>query len=158
MIKIIHAQDERERAYIDSPVTKVDYIHVEYGRFEEYIDWLNSTWKPMLSNRAICASRAKRELDRKLLWVTFMKSLLLGLIFLGACAGSRPHYTNVAAVRQDIKATIETDNAHPRSIVSMGHTTNDSAVIYTKAATGGPTVEESWVREGGAWTMKGSVP
>jgi hypothetical protein len=85
-----------------------------------------------------------------------MKSLLLGLIFLGACAGSQPHYTNVAAVRQDIKATIATDNAHPRSIISMGHTTNDSAVIYTQAAKGAPTVEESWVRDGGAWKMKDS--
>jgi hypothetical protein len=26
----------------------VDYIHVEYGHFEEYIDWLNSTWKPTM--------------------------------------------------------------------------------------------------------------
>jgi hypothetical protein len=40
------AQDERQ--YSDGPVTEVDYIHVEYGHFEEYIDWLNSTWKPTL--------------------------------------------------------------------------------------------------------------
>jgi L-rhamnose mutarotase len=26
----------------------VAYIRVEYGRFEEYIDWLNSTWKPTM--------------------------------------------------------------------------------------------------------------
>jgi hypothetical protein len=26
----------------------VDYIQVEYGHFEEYIDWLNSTWKPTM--------------------------------------------------------------------------------------------------------------
>ena len=24
------------------------YIQVEYGHFEEYIDWLNSTWKPTM--------------------------------------------------------------------------------------------------------------
>ena len=41
-----HAQDERQ--YTDGPVTEVDYIHVEYGHFEEYIDWLNSTWKPTM--------------------------------------------------------------------------------------------------------------
>jgi hypothetical protein len=36
------------RHYTDGPVTEVDYIHVEYGHFEEYIDWLNSTWKPTM--------------------------------------------------------------------------------------------------------------
>jgi hypothetical protein len=37
-----------ERAYTEGPVTDVTYIRVEYGRFEEYIDWLNSTWKPTM--------------------------------------------------------------------------------------------------------------
>jgi L-rhamnose mutarotase len=37
-----------ERAYTEGPVTDVGYIRVEYGRFEEYIDWLNSTWKPTM--------------------------------------------------------------------------------------------------------------
>ena len=40
------AQDERQ--YTDGPVTEVDYIQVEYGHFEEYIDWINSTWKPTM--------------------------------------------------------------------------------------------------------------
>ena len=40
------AQDERQ--YTDGPVTEADYIQVEYGHFEEYIDWLNSTWKPTM--------------------------------------------------------------------------------------------------------------
>jgi hypothetical protein len=26
----------------------VSYIQVEYGHFEEYIEWLNSTWKPTM--------------------------------------------------------------------------------------------------------------
>jgi len=26
----------------------VQYIHVDYGSFEKYIDWLNSTWKPTM--------------------------------------------------------------------------------------------------------------
>jgi hypothetical protein len=39
------AQDT-EGAYIEGPVTRVAYIQVEYGRFAEYVDWLNSTWKP----------------------------------------------------------------------------------------------------------------
>ena len=37
-----------ERAYTDGPVTDVAFIRVEYGRFEEYVDWLNSTWKPTM--------------------------------------------------------------------------------------------------------------
>ena len=37
-----------ERAYTEGPVTEVDYLRVEYGRFEEYIAWLNSTWKPTM--------------------------------------------------------------------------------------------------------------
>jgi hypothetical protein len=46
MSKTARAQDER--AYADGPVTEVNYLHVEYGRFEDYIDWLNSTWKPTM--------------------------------------------------------------------------------------------------------------
>jgi hypothetical protein len=37
-----------ERAYTEGPVTDAAYIRVEYGHFEEYIDWLNSTWKPTM--------------------------------------------------------------------------------------------------------------
>jgi hypothetical protein len=44
----LDARAQDERAYTDGPVTEVDYIHVDYGHFEEYIDWLNSTWKPTM--------------------------------------------------------------------------------------------------------------
>jgi hypothetical protein len=44
----LNARAQDERQYSDGPVTEVDYIHVEYGHFEEYIDWLNSTWKPTM--------------------------------------------------------------------------------------------------------------
>src|ERR1051326_2025805 len=40
------AQDERQ--YTEGPVTLVQEIAVEYGHFEEYVDWLNSTWKPTM--------------------------------------------------------------------------------------------------------------
>ena len=40
------AQDVRH--YTDGPVTEMDYIRVEYGHFEEYVDWLDSTWKPTM--------------------------------------------------------------------------------------------------------------
>jgi hypothetical protein len=41
-----HAQDVRR--YSDGPVTELAYVRVEYGHFEEYIDWLNSTWEPTM--------------------------------------------------------------------------------------------------------------
>jgi len=41
------AQDT-EGAYTEGPVVQVTYIHVEYGKLAEYVDWLNSTWKPTL--------------------------------------------------------------------------------------------------------------
>jgi len=44
----LNARAEDVRQYTDGPVTEVDYIHVEHGHFEEYIDWLNSTWKPTM--------------------------------------------------------------------------------------------------------------
>jgi len=46
-----HAQSasaKDERQYTDGPVTEVTYLRVEYGHFEEYVDWLNSTWKPTM--------------------------------------------------------------------------------------------------------------
>jgi hypothetical protein len=42
----LDARAQDERAYAEGPVTEADYIGVGYGHFEEYIDWLNSTWKP----------------------------------------------------------------------------------------------------------------
>ena len=41
-----HAEDERQ--YTEGPVTLVQEISIEYGHFEEYIGWLNSTWKPTM--------------------------------------------------------------------------------------------------------------
>ncbi len=39
---------QNDRQYTEGPVTFVTYMRVEYGHFEEYIDWLNSTWKPTM--------------------------------------------------------------------------------------------------------------
>jgi L-rhamnose mutarotase len=44
----VNAGAKDERQYTDGPVTEVNYMQVEYGHFEEYIDWLNSTWKPTM--------------------------------------------------------------------------------------------------------------
>jgi hypothetical protein len=46
--KDVNAGAEDERQYTDGPVTEEDLVQVEYGHFEEYIDWLNSTWKPTM--------------------------------------------------------------------------------------------------------------
>jgi hypothetical protein len=44
----LNARAQDDRQYTDGPVTEEDYIAVEYGHFAEYIDWLNSTWKPTM--------------------------------------------------------------------------------------------------------------
>src|ERR1700720_4224581 len=44
----LNARAQDERQYTEGPVTEVNYIQVEYGHFAEYIDWLNSTWKPTM--------------------------------------------------------------------------------------------------------------
>jgi len=44
----LNARAQDERQYTEGAVTEEDYVQVEYGHFEEYIDWLNSTWKPTM--------------------------------------------------------------------------------------------------------------
>ena len=39
---------DSERGYTYGPVTEVDYIHVEYGHFDEYFAWVTSTWVPTM--------------------------------------------------------------------------------------------------------------
>jgi hypothetical protein len=74
-----HAQDERH--YTDGPVTEVSYIQVEYGHFEEYIDWLNSTWKPtmeatkkaglIIDYKVFSATPKSPDQPNIILWITF---------------------------------------------------------------------------------------
>jgi hypothetical protein len=63
----LNARAQDERAYTEGPVTEVDYIQVEYGRLEEYIDWLNSKWKPTME----ATKKVGLIIDYK---VTFSKS------------------------------------------------------------------------------------
>ena len=44
----LNARAQDVRQYSDGPVTELAYVRVGYGHFEEYIDWLNSTWKPTM--------------------------------------------------------------------------------------------------------------
>jgi hypothetical protein len=74
-----HARDER--AYTDGPVTDVAYIRVEYGRFEEYVDWLNSTWKPtmeatkkagiIIDYRVFSSTPPSPDHPDVILWITY---------------------------------------------------------------------------------------
>src|SRR5882724_3699764 len=57
---------QNDRQYTDGPVTLVTYIGVEYGHFEEYIDWLNSTWKPTME----ATKKAGIIIDYKVFGVT----------------------------------------------------------------------------------------
>jgi hypothetical protein len=52
--------------YTDGPVTDVTYIRVDYGKFETYVDWLNSTWKPTME----AAKKAGLIIDYKVLRAT----------------------------------------------------------------------------------------
>ena len=73
------AQDDRH--YTDGPVTEVNYIQVEYGHFEEYIDWLNSTWKPtmeamkkaglVIDYKVFRAAPKSPDQPNIFLWITF---------------------------------------------------------------------------------------
>jgi hypothetical protein len=77
----LNARAQDERAYTEGPVTEVDYIEVEYGHLEEYIDWLNSTWKPtmeatkkagLIINYKIFRLTPKSpDLPNIILWITY---------------------------------------------------------------------------------------
>src|ERR1051326_257707 len=44
----LNARAQDERGYTYGPVTMVNYIHVEYGHFDEYMAWVTSTWVPTM--------------------------------------------------------------------------------------------------------------
>src|SRR3979411_3141235 len=72
---------QNDRQYTDGPVTEVDYIQVEYGHFAEYIDWLNSTWKPtmeamkkaglIIDYKVFQATPKSPDQPNIYLWITF---------------------------------------------------------------------------------------
>ena len=77
----LNARAQDERAYTEGPVTEEDYIQVEYGHFEEYIDWLNSTWKPtmeafkkaglIIDYKVFSAAPKSPDQPNIILWITF---------------------------------------------------------------------------------------
>src|SRR5712672_344100 len=72
---------QNDRQYTDGPVTEVDYIQVEYGHFAEYIDWLNSTWKPtmeatkkagiIIDYKVFSATPQSPDHPSIILWITY---------------------------------------------------------------------------------------
>jgi hypothetical protein len=77
----LNARAQDERAYTEGPVTLVAYIGVEYGHFEEYIDWVNSTWKPtmeatkkaglIIDYKVFRATPRSPDLPNIILWITY---------------------------------------------------------------------------------------
>ena len=75
------ARAEDDRQYTEGPVTFVQEIAVEYGHFEEYIDWLNSTWKPtmeatkkagiIIDYKVFSATPQSPDHPSIILWITY---------------------------------------------------------------------------------------
>jgi len=45
---ISSAKAQVGKTYEEGQVTKVTYLKIEYGRFDDYVKWLTSTWKPTM--------------------------------------------------------------------------------------------------------------
>jgi hypothetical protein len=88
-----------------------------------------------------------------------MRAVLLSIaLSITACAHtSGPRAINVHAVRVAIADTIEASpgDAGPRSIISMGKVTADSAVVYTESPTRSRH-EETWIKGPSGWTLQDS--
>lgn len=44
----LDARAADKRGYAYGPVTQVNYVHVDYGHFQEYMAWVTSTWVPTM--------------------------------------------------------------------------------------------------------------
>ena len=66
----------------------MDYIQVEYGHFEEYIDWLNSTWKPtmeatkkagiIIDYKVFSSTPQSPDQPNIILWITYKNMAAYG--------------------------------------------------------------------------------
>ncbi len=85
-----------------------------------------------------------------------MRSFFFALL-LAACAttNTAQHPTNVAHVRLAIASAMHSQ-APERTIASMGKTTDDRAVVYTKTKAGSRQ-EETWVRDTSGWHLDHAV-
>ena len=44
----VSARAQSGPGYTYGPVTEVDYIQANYGRFDDYMKWVTSTWRPTM--------------------------------------------------------------------------------------------------------------
>ena len=84
-----------------------------------------------------------------------MRSFFLALLLSACATTSGPRPTNVAHVRQQIWAAMQTQ-APERTIAAMGKTTDERAVVYTTTKAGARQ-EETWVRDNGSWKLDHAV-
>src|SRR5579864_7401960 len=88
----LNARAQDVRQYTDGPVTEVNYIHVEYGHFEEYIAWLDSTWKPTME----AMKKAGLIIDYKVFQATPKSPEQPNIIFFRT-------FKNMAALDKDVE-------------------------------------------------------
>ena len=107
----LNARAQDERAYAEGPVTEVDYIQVEYGHFEEYIDWLNSTWKPTME----ATKKAGLIIDYKVFRLTpkspDQPNVILAITFKNAAAASDKGVELEAVAKKVIGSTAAQNKA-----------------------------------------------
>jgi hypothetical protein len=81
----------------------------------------------------------------------FVSSLIAGAGCAAQTAQQHGRPVNVALVRHEIQGNLD-----GRTITAMGRTRDDSAVVYTRDASG-TRHEETWVREGRDWKLTNSA-
>ncbi|MDB4959587.1 MAG: hypothetical protein JWO36_7156 [Myxococcales bacterium] len=73
-------------------------------------------------------------------------------LFACAPAAQGPRPVNVAFIRHDIQLALP----EGRVVTSMGHTTEQSAMVFTAERAGGSRHEETWMRTGDGWKLQSS--
>jgi hypothetical protein len=86
-VSSLSARAQDVRHYTEGPVTLVQEIAVEYGHFEEYIEWLNSTWKPtmeatkkaglIIDYKVFSATPQSPDRPSIILWITYQNMAAL---------------------------------------------------------------------------------
>jgi hypothetical protein len=61
---ISDAKAQVGKTYEEGQVTAVSYLKIEYGRFDDYVTWLTSIWKPTME----ADKKAGLIVDYKVFW------------------------------------------------------------------------------------------
>jgi len=113
-----------KRGYADGPVTEVAYIRVAYGHFEEYVDWLNSTWKPTME----AAKKANLIIDYKVCRAS-PKSADQPNVFLMIT------FENMAAYAGDIGDNADAFEAVAEKVIGSAEVQNKARVVRNEYRT-----------------------